>query len=146
MKTLAETLLNYYQEHEDDFNHDIEELDSLNYILGDRRVAKMDMLDEFYQGKDITEILKRAYYGYDYDSLHEENGVRIADKFNPNRDYFYSNAYGNLISTDYKDYSDYLYLDFMDNIIENEHYLVDMSDGAREIIDNYNEDGDSDEN
>lgn len=28
MKTLAETLLNYYQEHEEDFNHDIEEMDS----------------------------------------------------------------------------------------------------------------------
>ena len=35
MKTLAETLLNYYQEHEDDFNHDIEELDCWNGILGD---------------------------------------------------------------------------------------------------------------
>lgn len=35
MKTLAETLLNYYQEHEDDFNRDIEELDCCNGILGD---------------------------------------------------------------------------------------------------------------
>ena len=71
MKTLAETLLIYYQEHEDDFNHDIEELDSWNGILGDRRVMQMDMLDEIYQGKEATEILRRAYFGHDDDSWHE---------------------------------------------------------------------------
>lgn len=63
MKTLAETLLNYYQEHEDDFNHDIEELDCWNGILGDGRCMYMDELDEIYQGKEATEILSRAYFG-----------------------------------------------------------------------------------
>lgn len=33
MKTLAEALFEYYQQNEDDFNHDIEELDCWNGIL-----------------------------------------------------------------------------------------------------------------
>ena len=145
MKTLAETLLNYYQEHEDDFNHDIEELDCWNGILGDRRVEQMDMLDEIYQGKEATEILRRAYFGHDDDTLHEENGERVYGEFNPNRDYFYFNGYGNLVSTDERDYSDFLDENFVEDIIDNECNL-DLSDCVQEIIDNYDEDGDSDEN
>ena len=145
MKTLEETLFNYYQEHEDDLNHDIEELDSWNGILGDRRAEQMDYLDEIYQGKEATEILRRAYFGHDDDSWHEENGERVYGEFNPNRDYFYFNGYGNLVSTDELDYSDFLDEDFVQGIINNECHL-DLSNGAQEIIDNYDEDGDSDEN
>ena len=61
MKTLAEELMNYYQQNEDDFNNDIEELDSWDGILGDNRMENMDFLDELYQGKDATEILRREY-------------------------------------------------------------------------------------
>lgn len=77
MKTLAETLLNYYQEHEDDFNHDIEELDSWNGYLGDRRIYVMEELDEIYQGTQATEILRRAYFGNDDDNWHIENGEKV---------------------------------------------------------------------
>ena len=146
MKTLAETLLNYYQEHEDDFNRDIEELDCCNGILGDSRVKQMDNLDEIYQGKEATEILRRAYFGRDDDSYYyDENGKRVYGEFNPNRDYFYFDGYENLVSTDKRDYSDYLDIYNVQDIIDNECYL-DLSDGAQEIIDNYDEDGDSDEN
>lgn len=145
MKTLAETLLNYYQKNEDDFNHDIEELDSWNGILGGERLTPMDELDELYQGKEVTEILRRAYFGHDDDTWHDENGERVHGEFNPNRDYFYFNGYGNLVSTDYKDYSDYLDLDYVQDIVDNYGHL-DLSVWAQEIIDNYDEDGDSNEN
>lgn len=146
MKTLAETLLNYYQQNEEDFNHDIEELDCCDGILGDNRIEDMDFLNELYQGKDATEILRRAYFGHDDDSWHEENGERVYGEFNPNRDYFYFNGHGYLVSTDERDYTDYyLDLDRVQEIIDNEGHL-DLSDGAQEIIDNYDEDGDSDEN
>ena len=142
---LAETLLNYYQQNEEDFNHDIEELDSWlrNGILGDNRIEDMDFLNELYQGKDATEILRRAYFGHDDDSWHEENGERVYGEFNPNRDYFYFIGKGNLVSTDERDYIDYLDLDHVQDIIDNEGHL-DLSDGALEIIDNYDKDGDSD--
>jgi hypothetical protein len=145
MKTLAEALFEYYQQNEDDFNHDIEELDSWNGCLDDRRLEPMETLDEIYQGKDVTEILRRAYYGHDDDSWDIEDGEKVYDEFNPNREYFYFNGYGNLVSTDECDYSDYLDLDYVQDIIDNEGHL-DLSDGAQEIIDNYDEDGDSDEN
>lgn len=141
MKTLAETLLNYYQEHEDDFNHDIEELDGWNGCLGDDRIEPMEELDVIYQSKEATEILRRAFFGYD--DAYAKSEQRAT--FNPNRDYFYFNGYGNLVSTDELDYSGYLDLDYVQDIIDNVCHL-DLSDGAQEIIDNYDEDGDNDEN
>ena len=144
MKTLAETLLNYYKEHEEDFNHDIEELDSYNGILGDNRIEDMDILYEIYQGTEAPEILRRAYFGHDDDTWHEENGEKFYGEFNPNRDYFYFNGYGNLVSTDYKDYSDYLDLDYVQDIVDNYGHL-DLSVWAQEIIDNYDEEADEDD-
>lgn len=145
MKTLAElaeTLLNYYKEHEDDFNHDIEELDSWNGYLGDERAEPMEYLDEFYQGTWPTEILTCAFYGHDDDTWNEENGDY--GEFNPNRDYFYFNAYGNLVSTDYKDYIRFLDEYFVQEIIDNECHL-DLSDGAQEIIDSYEDEDERNE-
>lgn len=138
MKKLAETLLIYYQQNEDDFNNDVEELDSWDGILGDNRMEGMDFLDELYQGKEATEILRRAYFGHDDDSWHEENGEKVYGEFNPNRDYFYFNGYGNLVSTDFKDYSNFLNEDTIQDIIDHEGNLS-LSDGAQEIIDNYEE-------
>lgn len=140
MKTLAETLLNYYKEHEDDFNYDIEELDSWNGYLGDERAEPMEYLDEFYQGTEPTEILRRAFFGYDDAYAKSEQRA----PFNPNRDYFYFNAYGNLVSTDYKDYSSFLDEYFVEEIIDNERHLY-LSDGAQTIIDNYEEADEDDE-
>ena len=144
MKTLADTLLNYYAQNEEDFNNDIEELDSWNGCLDERRLEPMDELDVIYQGKEATEILRRAYFGHDDDTWHDENGEKVYGEFNPNRDYFYFNGYGNLVSTDERDYSDFLDEDFVQDIIDNECHL-DLSDGAQDIIDNYDEEGEDDE-
>lgn len=130
--------MNYYQQNEDDFNNDIEELDSWNGILGDERIAPMEELDEIYHEQDVTEMMRRAYYGYDDDSWHEENGEKVYGPFCPNREYFYFNGYGNLVSTDFKNYSDFLNEDTIQDIIDHEGKLS-LSDGAQEIIDNYEE-------
>lgn len=144
MKTLAEKLLNYYQGNDDDFNHDIEELDSYDGYLGDRTCYMMDELDEFYQGTEVTEILMRAFFGHDDDNWHIENGEKVYGEFNPNRDYFYFNGCGNLVSTNYCDYSEFLDEYFVQEIIDNESNL-DLSEGAQEIIDSYDEEGEDDE-
>ena len=138
MKTLAETLLNYYKENEYDFNNDIEEMDNWNGCLGFGRINPMEELDVIYQSKEVTEVLIRAYFGHDDDIWCEENGKRVYGEFNPNRDYFYFNGYGNFVSTDYKDYSDYLDVDYVQDIIDNESHLC-LSDGAQQIIDSYDE-------
>lgn len=144
MKTLAEALFEYYQQNKEDFNHDIEELDSLNGWLGDDKIIPMDKLDKIYQGKDATEILRRAYLGHDDDNWHEENGERVYGEFNPNRDYVYFTRDGKLVSTDYRDYSDFLDDNFVQAIIDEKSNL-DLSDGAYEIIENYDEEGEDDE-
>lgn len=130
--TLVNELLAYYKENIDDFNSDIEELDSWNGYLGDEKVIPMEELDDFYSEVDPSEILRSAFFGYDdVNSTSDQKSP-----FNPNRDYFYINGYGNLVSTDKYDYSDYLNEDFVNAIISNSPNL-ELSDGAQEILDKY---------
>ena len=60
--------------------------------------------------------------------------ARLHDKLY--RDYFYLNGYGNLVSTNERDYSTYLDDELVKEIINNAFYL-NLSDGAQEIINNY---------
>ena len=102
-------IITYFEQNEDVFNSCIEELDAYNGYLGDDRYYSMDELDELYNGTDPLEILRRAYYGRDDDTYTtDDNGNRAYGEFNPNRDYFTFNGYGNFVSTDYKDYSAHL--------------------------------------
>ena len=138
--TLADKLLAYYEENSKDFLDDIEELNNWSGYLGDDKVIPMEELDEFYQGAEPLELLRRAFFGYDepYEKCKQHY------PFNPNRNYFYFNSYGNLVSTDEVDYSDYLDEDFVQEIIDSEADLS-LSKGAREIIDNDNYETEDDE-
>ena len=129
---LVEKLLAYYRENVEDFNNDIEELNSWNGCLYDDQIYPMEQLNEIFQGTEPEEILKRAFYGYDEPY---KNGDP-SRPFNPNRNYFYFNGYGNLVSIDEKDYTDYLDNDFIQDIIDN-RYKLTLSSGAEDIIDNY---------
>lgn len=121
---ITEAIIEFFRENENVFNNCIEELDSWNGYLGDDRYYQMDELDEFYSGTEPSEILRRAFYGYDADTTHDdENGQTIYGEFNPNREYFYYNGYGNLVSSDYKDYSAHL-----------DHYAVEAMQDARANI------------
>lgn len=135
--TLQQQLLEYYKENIEDFNHDIEELDSFNGCLGDKRYFPMEDFSDYYQGTDPLEIMRRAFFGYDDD----DSTLEEKEPFNPNKDYFYLNGLGDLVSTDHQDYSDYLDEDFVEDIIENAKDLM-LSDGAQDIIDDYEEEND----
>ena len=130
--TLVDELMNYYRENMKDFANDIEELDDWTGCLYDDRIHSMEYLNEFFQGTEPKEILQRAFYGYD--ETYTKNEQR--EPFNPNRNYFYFNGCGNLVSIDEKDYSDYLDIAFIQDIIDNS-YNLSLSDGAEDIIDNY---------
>lgn len=104
--TATEKIIDFFNNNDDLFNSCIEELDNYNGYLGDNRYYEMEMLNEFYNGTDPVEILQRAYFGRDDDTwTTDSSGNKIYGEFNPNRDYFTFNGYGNLVSTDYKDYS-----------------------------------------
>lgn len=122
-------IIEYFEENEDVFNSCIEELDSYNGYLNDDRYYEMELLNEFYNGVDPIEILTRAYYGHDADSwTTDSRGDKIYGEFNPNRDYFTYNGYGNLVSTDYKDYSAQLDAWAIESMSENRQYIDTIED------------------
>lgn len=102
-------IIQYFKENEDIFFDCMEELDSYNGYLGDDRYYSMEELNYLYSGQEPQEILARAFYGSDADTWStDSSGDKTYGAFNPNRNYFYFNGYGNLVSSDYKDYSDKL--------------------------------------
>ena len=129
---LVEKLLEYYKENKEDFANDIEELDDWTGCLYDDKFYPMDDLNEIFSNKKPDEIISRAFYGYD-DPINENEQRQ---PFNPNREFFYFNGYGNLVSIDEKDYSDYLDIAFIQDIIDN-RYNLSLSSGAEDIIDDY---------
>lgn len=96
-------------EDEEVFNSLCEELDNYNGFLNDDRYYPMDELYELNQPNsqsDFDNLMNRIYYGHDEDSCTFDNyGNKHYDAFNPNREWFKYNGYGNLVSTDYKEYN-----------------------------------------
>ena len=127
---IIEKIVAYFEENGEIFNDCIEELDSYDGYLYDDRYYYMEDLNELYHGCDPLELLQRAFFGWDEDSYTEDgHGNRKHDEFNPNREYFRYNGYGNLVSTNYKDYSDHL-----------DHYAVERMAQYRAHIDSIESD------
>lgn len=140
---IIKKIIEFFNENEELFNSCIEELDSYNGYLNDRRYYLMDDLTEFYQGTDPLEILRRAFYGRDDDSWHiDGTGNKIYGEFNPNREYFYYNGYGNLVSSDYIDYSAYLDKYVIEDMSENRYYIdtIDDNDELKKLFDELEQD------
>lgn len=120
------------------FNEDLISLDAYYGVLGEDRWESMEYLDDYYRDQEPTEILLRAFYGHDADT---------DGQFNPNRDYFRFNAYGNLVSSDFADYSDWFNNETIEKIID--AYLgADISlydNDLASIIDDYMAEHEDDE-
>ena len=137
MKTNYEKIIAYLEENENEFIELIEDLDSWNGYLNDDRYYCMDDLNEFYRETEPIELLYRVFYGHDEETwTTDEHGEKHYGEFNPNRNYFRYNGYGNLVSADYKDYSDKLDDWFVQQIIDNRYHL-DISDDLSELLDEY---------
>ena len=131
---IIDNIIDYFESNEDIFNQAIEELDCYNGYLGDDGYYYMDDLDEFYRDTEPTELLMRAFYGYDEDSwtVNERGEREHYNSFNPNRDYFRYNGYGNLVSADYKDYSAQLDEYAIESMLENCDW-IDIIDDDPEL-------------
>lgn len=99
------------------FNECVEELDEYNELLDGGRYFDMDLLPDMLEGVDIFDVLNMAYFGRDEDSWNEYSS------FNPNRNYFKFNGYGNLVSADSKDYSYLLDETFIYDLEQNRYRL-----------------------
>lgn len=130
-------ILNYFEENEDDFNDAIQALDDYNGYLNDDRIYPMYLLNEFYAGTDPDEILRRAFYGYNGDYINDSGNH--PEPFNPNADYFYFNGYGNLVSTNYIDYSDRLDEWFINTYIDEYPALWNVPEAVEDIIESIEE-------
>ena len=128
--TIIEKIIDFFKENEELFNSCIEELDGYNGFLGDNRYYPMEELNELYRDTEPLEMLYRVFYGRDDDTWTiDAHGEKSYGEFNPNRDYFYYNGYGNLVSSDYKDYSAYL-----------DHYAIEDMSNKRRWIDSIEDD------
>ena len=131
-------IIEYFENNEDIFNDCIEELDSYNGYLGDYRYYSMDELDELHNGIEPSELLRRAFFGYDEETYTtDRDGNKTYGAFNPNRDYFRYNGYGNLVSADYKDYSGMLDKYAVESMSENRLYVdsIEQSDELAALFD-----------
>ena len=126
-------IIAYFENNEDVFNDCMEELDNYNGYLSDDRYYSMDELDEFYNGVEPSEILRRAFFGYDEDTYTtDRDGNKTYSAFKPNREYFRYNGYGNLVSADYKDYTGQLDKYAVESMSENRDY-IDSIDNDEEL-------------
>lgn len=143
---MLEQVQSYFEDNTEEFNETIESLDSWNGYLGDDRYYSMDELYDFYcpglsSGKEAREnfdnLMNRIFYGHDADNWHTDSyGEKEYGAFNPNREYFTYNGYGNLVSTDYKDYSSYLSKSFVEEVYDNQSNIT-IPEEVQEIFDEY---------
>lgn len=129
---IAADIMGFFEDNESAFIECIEDLDSYNGYLGDDRYCEMEMLDEFFCGDAPTEILQRAFYGHDADTWY-------TNAFNPNRKYFRFNGYGNMISSDYKDYSSFNDIHLVQALSSNREHIdgIDEYEELAELFDEY---------
>ena len=139
MFTNTEKIIHFFNVNEELFNQCIEELDNYNGYLGDDRYYPMYELEDFYVGVELSEILDRVFFGYDEDTYNtDSSGNREHGQFNPNRNYFCYNGYGNLVSSDYKDYSAYLDNYAVEAMADNIEYIDTIND-TPELLELFNE-------
>ena len=121
---ITREIIEYFKNNEDIFNDCIEELDSYNGYLGDNRYYMMDELDELQNDIEPSELLRQAYFGYDEDTwTTDKSGKKNYCQFNPNNEYFRYNGYGNLVSAEYKDYTEQLDKYAIESMSENRYYI-----------------------
>lgn len=135
-------LLDYFKDNEDDFNACLEELDNeIGYINEDNKFYPMEMLEFVIDISDLMSVLNMCYFGDDLDDWHYNGNRKVYGSFNPNRDYFSFNGYGNLCSSNWKDYSDYITEETILEMLENRDdisYIYDNED-LSELFDDLEE-------
>lgn len=140
LEAITNDIIQYFKDNEDIFNACMEELDRINGYLENDRYYHMEDLDELYSGSPATEILYRAFYGWDENEWTlDGRGEKVHGKFNPNREYFKYNGYGNLVSTDYPNYSALLDEYAVESMADNRQDMstIDNEPELEELFDEY---------
>lgn len=139
---ITKEIIECFKNNEDIFNDCIEEMDNYNGYLGDKRYYMMDEMDELHNGIEPSEILRRAFFGYDEGTwTTDKSGEKNYCSFNPNNEYFRYNAYGNLVSAEYKDYTEMLEPFTIEAMEENRNYIdsIDYNEDLKALFDELEE-------
>lgn len=127
---IIDKIIEVLESDEELFIEAVEEVDDWNGFLDGGRYFDMELLEDVLYGRDIIDTLNMAYFGTDEDASYKYSS------FNPNREYFKFNGYGNLVSADYKDYSCYLNYDLIDDLYEHRYKLevINNNSELRELF------------
>lgn len=123
MKNTKNKIIEFFKNNNDLFCDCVEELNDYDEFLYDDRYYEMESLNEFFAGKEPIEIIDRAFYGYDDSFTTNEKGEYIYKEFNPRRNYFKFNEYGNLVSSNRRDYAWRLNDDLIEELKENKEWI-----------------------
>lgn len=137
---IAAEIVEFFKVSNDALTECIEELDDYNGYLNDDRHYDMYMLNDVFSGTEPSEILRRAFYGHDAETWTTDScGYRKYGAFNPNREYFHFDGYGNLVSSDCKDYSAFNDKYLVRELSEHRVYIdsIDNYDELAELFDEY---------
>lgn len=130
---IEKRMTDYWKNHNDSFSRVCEDLDSWDGFLGDDRVYQMYDFDDMLDGKKPSEVVQM-----------------LDSDFNYSDDYFYFDGYGNLCSTDEKEYFNSVsYSEVFEKLIDNyanvftAHYgcaYYNLFGDIYDIMNSYNED------
>ena len=137
MKNTKKEIVEFFKNNNDLFCDCVEELNDCDEFLYEDRYYGMEFLNEFFAGKEPIEIIDRAFYGYDDSFTTNKKGEYIYKEFNPRRKYFKFNRYGNLVSSNRKDYAWRLNNDLIEEFKENREwiYSIDNNPELKEMFD-----------
>lgn len=125
-------IIKYLKENTDIANQAVEELNDCTGFLYENELYPMDELPDMMNGVDILELLRMTYFGRDDESWHlNKHGEKVYESsFNPMRDYFYFDGYGNLVSCNSFDYRDYIDIDVVREMTDNREYIDAIKNDA----------------
>lgn len=135
-KETAAQVIEYLGENIDLYNKVAEDLDDWCGYLGDDRYYPMAEFENLLYGTNLMDLANMMFFGHDADSYTiESSGKKTYKSFNPNREYFRWDGYGNLISTDYKDYIGLLDRWFVKEVVKYRSRLWITDDKLNSLLD-----------
>ena len=141
-KEVIDDIIGYFEDDNELFNDCIEDLDSYNGYLDDDRYFPMDDFNDRLYGNKPRDIAYQMFFGYDEDVYSTDASGRVEyGKFNPNRVWFKWDGYGNLVSTNVKDYTGKLDRYFVESLADNRNRLtsIDYEPRLVALFDEYDE-------
>lgn len=108
--------------------------EQLGCVNGDELWRDMDEFDSVLDGYSPSEIVSMTFHGGDISWEGEIRG-----EFNPNAEYFKFNDYGNLVSSDWANYSSYFTKEAVEDLANEHWWHLDLPKDLAEMFEELDE-------